>query len=131
MTELQKKEFELLKYFIDICGKLNLRYYLVCGSALGAAKYKGFIPWDDDIDVAMPRDDYEVFLEKGSAFLPSYLFIQNYRTDPEFPMMMTKLRNSNTTFIEEMLKNIKMNHGVYIDIFPLDGYPKNKKEQKR
>lgn len=128
MNELQKKEFEILKLFIDVCNKLNLTYYLVCGSALGAVKYGGFIPWDDDIDVALMRPDYETFLREAPALLPEWLFVQNYRTENEFPMLMTKLRDSKTTMIEKDFENVRMNHGVCIDVFPLDGYPTDKNE---
>lgn len=129
MTELQEKELELLKAFIDICEQLKLKYYLVCGSALGAAKYNGFIPWDDDIDVALPRDDYEKFLVEAPKYLTKNLFLQNYRTDPFFPHVFSKLRDSNTTFIENNMSHINMNHGVSIDVFPIDGYPKKKSEK--
>lgn len=95
MNDLQKCELELLKYFIDICNKLNLRYYLVCGSALGAVKYGGFIPWDDDVDVALPRPDYEMFIKNAQRMLPSHVFLQNSMTDPQFPLIFSKLRNSN------------------------------------
>ena len=61
MNKLQEKEFQILKAVIEICDKLELKYYLVCGSALGAAKYHGFIPWDDDIDIGLFREDYERF----------------------------------------------------------------------
>lgn len=131
MNDLQKCELELLKYFIDICNKLNLRYYLVCGSALGAVKYGGFIPWDDDVDVALPRPDYEMFIKNAQRMLPSHVFLQNSMTDPQFPLIFSKLRNSNTTYIEEGHKKLNMHHGVYIDIFPLDGYPQNKEEIRK
>lgn len=123
MTPLQECEFDLLKEFISICGQLNLRYYLVCGSALGAAKYQGFIPWDDDVDVAMPRPDYEIFLQKAQELLPEHIFLQNAMTDSEFPLLFSKLRNSKTTYMETGHGKLHMNHGVYIDVFPLDGYP--------
>lgn len=130
MTELQKKEFELLELFVGICKKLKLRYYLVCGSALGAVKYKGFIPWDDDVDVALPRPDYERFLQEAPKLLPEWVFVQNYRTDREYPGMGSKLRNCKTTFIEKEAMKINMNHGIFIDIFPLDGYPEGESEQQ-
>ena len=129
MTDLQKKELEILKVFLDICKKLKLNYYLVCGSALGAAKYNGFIPWDDDIDVALPRRDYEEFLRRANQFLPKNLFLQNYRTDPLFPHVFSKLCNSTTTFIEKDLAHLNINHGIAVDIFPLDGYPKKNFEK--
>lgn len=128
MTELQKIEFELLKKFVEICNKYNLTYYLVCGSALGAAKYQGFIPWDDDIDVALPRKDYEIFLEKAQELLPEHVFLQNYRTEKYFYVLGSKLRDSRTTYIEKGIEHLPINHGVFIDIFPLDGYPVEEKE---
>lgn len=123
MNQLQQKEFEILREFVAVCDKLGLTYYLVCGSALGAVKYGGFIPWDDDVDVAMPRADYEKFLAQAPGLLPAHLFIQNYRTDPAFPKTFTKLRDSRTTYIETDYADLPMHHGVFIDVFPLDGYP--------
>lgn len=131
MTELQMIEREILKEFINACDKLNLRYYLVCGSALGAVKYKGFIPWDDDIDVALPREDYEIFCEKAQSLLPSHLFLQNHKTDPYYPLIFSKIRNSNTAFFEKPYARTNINQGVYIDVFPLDGYPDDLKLRDR
>ncbi len=130
MNHLQQAEFDILKIFVDICEKNNLQYFLVCGSALGAVKYKGFIPWDDDIDVGMPREDYEKFLEIAPSILPEYIFIQNYKTDLKFPHVFSKLRNSNTTFIEKGTAHLDINHGVYIDLFPLDSHPVSVFSQK-
>ena len=125
MNEVQNVSFDLFKNFISICEKLNLKWFMINGSALGAVKYGGFIPWDDDIDVGLLRKDYEIFLNKAQDLLPKDIFLQNYRTDSLFPFSYSKLRNSNTTFIEEGVKNLKINHGIYIDIFPLDSYPEN------
>lgn len=123
LAQVQSKELELLKYFIDICKRLRLNYYLVCGSALGAVKYKGFIPWDDDIDVGMFREDYEVFLQKAPGLLPDNIFLQNFKSDPMVPFIFSKLRNSKTAFIEKASAKLLINQGIFIDIFPLDGYP--------
>ena len=131
MNDLQKIEFNMLKEVVIICSKLNLTYYLVCGSALGAVKYKGFIPWDDDMDVALPRHDYEAFIKEAQTLLPKNLFLQNYHTEPNFPQIFSKLRNSETTYIEKSVSTLSINHGVYIDIFPLDEYPADKAEQQR
>lgn len=122
MNELQKIELEMLKAFVNVCEKLELRYYLVCGSALGAIKYQGFIPWDDDVDVALPRPDYEKFLKEATKYLPKNIFVQNYKTDRNFPSLGSKLRNIDTTYVEIGHKNNAMSHGVFIDVFPLDGY---------
>ena len=131
MNELQKVEFDLLRCFIDTCEKLNLNYFLVCGSALGSARHEGFIPWDDDMDVGMYREDYNKFMKLAPALLPEGIFLQNYKTDPKYPHVFAKLRNSNTTCIEKSAKDLDINHGIYIDIFPLDGYPTSTKEQKK
>lgn len=129
MNEYQSESLELLKVFIALCEKLELKYYLACGSVLGAVKYKGFIPWDDDIDVCLPREDYEIFVCEAPKYLPENLFLQNYKTDPEFPSLTSKIRNSDTTWIEEGVAHLNINHGIYLDVFPLDGYPKAKEEQ--
>ncbi len=130
MNRLQKELINLLECFMAVCQEHNLTWFLINGSALGAEKYGGFIPWDDDVDVAMPRKDYEMFCEKAKESLPSHLFLQNYKTQKAFPLFYSKLRNSNTTFIEEGVKHLDINHGIYIDIFPLDGYPDGKVAQK-
>lgn len=131
MNELQKTELKILKHAIRICDDLKLTYFLVCGSALGAVKYQGFIPWDDDVDIALPRKDYEIFCEKAQQLLPDHLFLQNWKTDKFFPAMFSKIRDSRTTYIEKSAAHLPIHHGVYIDVFPIDGYPDDHKKQKR
>ncbi len=126
---LKSVELEMLRYFLQICEEHNLRYFLLGGSCLGAVRHQGFIPWDDDIDIGMPREDYEAFLLVAQDELPEFLFLQTAQTDPEYPNNFLKIRNSMTTFIETSVKNFKMNHGVYIDVFPLDGYGMNRCEK--
>lgn len=123
-------QLDLLRNFIDICKDNNLRYFLLGGSCLGAVRHKGYIPWDDDIDVGMPRPDYERFLQLAQQELPDHVFVQTHSTDKEYPNNFAKLRNSNTTFIESSIKNLNVNHGIYIDIFPLDGTYSNKFQYK-
>ncbi len=131
MNDIQNIIIDLFIEFKSICDKLGLNWYLVNGSALGAVKYNGFISWDDDMDIGMPRKDYEIFINKAHEMLPEHIFVQNYRTDKNFPHIYTKLRNSNTAFIERSIKHLDMNHGIYLDIFPLDEYPEDKTEQER
>ena len=89
MTELQQVEFDLLKEFIRVCEKHSLTYYLIGGSALGAVRHKGFIPWDDDIDVGMPREDYDKLMSLHDEFKHPY-FLQNFRTDRKYPLNLSK-----------------------------------------
>lgn len=128
MNELQKRELYIFDRCIEAIRALGLRYYMVCGSALGAVKYRGFIPWDDDIDIALPREDYEVFIRRAKDYLPKELFVQCYKTEERFPQLFAKVRDSSTTYIEKSVAKIDMNHGVFIDVFPLDGYPTAEEE---
>lgn len=70
MNAIQKKVFQLFKMFVQICDRLQMEYFMLCGSALGAIKYGGFIPWDDDIDVGLYREDYERFCKEAPMLLP-------------------------------------------------------------
>ena len=121
---LKKKELEIFKNFIDCCKAKNLKYFIAFGTLIGAVRHKGFIPWDDDIDVYMPREDYDKFIKFGLEHLPKNYFIQTIQTDPLYALNFAKLRDSNTTLIERHVIDVDINHGVFIDIFPLDGYVK-------
>lgn len=120
LKALQQTELETFKVFVSVCETLRIRYYLLAGTLLGAVRHQGFIPWDDDIDVGILREDYERFLSQAGKLLPSHLFLQTYKTDKGYHQPFAKIRNSNTAFIELSVKDNPMNHGVFIDIFPLD-----------
>lgn len=121
MNDLQKCQLNILKDFIKVCEKNNLRYYLVSGSCLGAVRHKGFIPWDDDIDVGMPREDYNKLVTLQSDFQERY-FIQTYKTDKKYLYNFAKIRDCETTYIENNFMTTQINHGVWLDVFPLDGF---------
>lgn len=139
---VQKEEYEdltlkdaqmimvnILKEIDKICTKHNLRYFLDAGTLLGAVRHKGFIPWDDDVDIGMPREDYIKFLEIAQKELPDYLFLQTFETDKYYDIYQTpsKVRDSRTLIFEEHVpKNEKMNNGLFIDVFPFDSLPKSK-----
>ena len=123
IEQLKQRELEMLRLFLQVCEALGLRHYVVGGTLLGAVRHQGFIPWDDDIDVSLPRADYDRFVAEAQSHLPDWCFVQNYHTDPEFPYVFTKLRDSRTTYIETSAKNLHINHGVYIDVFPIDYVP--------
>ncbi len=121
-VKIKQIEKQLLSEFLRICKKHDLRYFLVGGTCLGAVRHKGFIPWDDDIDVGMPRRDYEIFLKVAPEELPERYFLQCAATEPEHSCNHAKLRDSETTFWETSVKDFHINHGVFMDVFPLDGY---------
>ena len=121
MNDLQKKQLEIFVKFIELCEKNNLNYFLIGGSALGAIRHKGFIPWDDDLDVGMLREDFEKFCELQPQLEGTNYFIQTYKSDPNYIYSFAKLRDSSTTFIENFYKYHRINHGVWIDIMPIDG----------
>lgn len=128
--QLKQVQLELLTAFISVCERLSLRYYIIAGTLIGAVRHKGFIPWDDDIDVAMPRPDYEIFLQEAQPLLPPHVFVQHIGTEPQHANSYAKLRNSNTAFMETANRKLSINQGVYIDVFVLDYYPDNAKKQR-
>jgi len=112
--------FQILKEFDRICKKHNLVYWLDFGTLLGAYRHKGFIPWDDDLDVGMPREDYDKFLKLAKDELNEKYFLQTRENDGHYLNFFAKIRDRNSTFIDawEEDKDIQYHQGVYIDIFP-------------
>lgn len=130
MDKINDIQFNIFKEFVNVCNKLNLKYYMVHGSLLGTLKYNDFFPFDDDIDVAMPRKDYNTFIKEGQKYLSDNLFVQCNITEPDYPLVFAKVRDSKTAFIQSTLENFNVNQGIYIDIFPIDNYPISKKRIK-
>ena len=122
LEEAKEIMLDILIEFDQICKKNNLTYWLDAGTLLGAIRHKGFIPWDDDIDVSMPRDDYNKFIQIYKKELSPYLFLQTKESDPGYSQYYTKIRNTNTLFLEhdEKEKDIIYNQGIFIDIFPVN-----------
>ncbi len=122
LSKLQTAELAILKEFLKICEKNNLKYYLIGGSFLGAVRHKGFIPWDDDIDVAMPRPDYEEFLKIAPALLPENLYLSTYKLGKEHYILGAVIYNKKKEFL---LNNAakQMATGAWVDISMLDGAP--------
>lgn len=125
-NELKQIELKIFLEFKKICDMHNIKYFICGGTLLGAVRHKGFIPWDDDIDILMLRDEYEKFIKIAHLYLPDYYFLQNIYTEREFYCNYSKIRDTRTTFIENSVKKLNINHGVFIDIFPLDIYPKSR-----
>ena len=119
MNAMHDIQYEMLKDLIVVLKQLNIKYYFVHGSLLGAVRDHDFIDEDDDIDIAIFRKDYNRLMFHGPALLKGEYFLQNSPND-RFPLAFGKMRNNNTAFIQPVLKNIKCNKGIYIDIFPID-----------
>ncbi len=126
LTELQEKLLPLIKAFHGICVEHDLRYYLIGGTALGAARHGGFIPWDDDIDVGMPRVDYEKLKELAPSLELGDYRIEYPSEDKSFVYPYGKMYDTTTTLVENT--RYKTRRGIYIDIFPLDGAGQSKEE---
>lgn len=124
LRALQLCELEILNEFVRVCERHNLRYFLVGGTLLGAVRHQGFIPWDDDIDVGMLREDYEKFSKIAQVELSEQYFYQSPQTDPHYFLTYNKIRKHGTQVYEERFRNSNFHKGVFIDIFPLDFCPK-------
>ncbi len=130
MNELQSKILDILKWTDSVCREHNIRYFLMGGSMLGAVRHSGFIPWDDDVDIAIPRKDYERLYEILCKKEHSVYCVETYKNDSSdyfYPYM--KIYDKTTTLIEKSSRKLK--RGVYIDVFPIDGLANYQKKQKK
>lgn len=130
MTDLQNKILEIFTVVEEICRKHNLRYYAVGGTCLGAVRHKGFIPWDDDLDIAMPDQDFRRFVEIARRELSHPYELISIAQLPHSTCLHAKVQNVETTFIEEgEIEYPDSYKGVFIDIFPLFGSPNDAKRR--
>lgn len=129
-TQLKMTQTAALRILTDtvkILEQHNLRYLVYYGTLLGTIRHNGFIPWDDDVDIVMPRDDYEKFKKIAQESLPSRYFLQDVHTDREYPAFIPKVRDSETTLIEKGYMHLKnMNQGIFIDIFVAEPFKNSK-----
>ena len=121
LRESQKISLEILNIISNICDEKGLRYSLIYGTLIGAVRHKGFIPWDDDVDIMMPRPDYEIllnYLEEKKDIYPN-LEVFNPNTNKDYPYMITRISDNRYIIDTENEKDCGM--GVFIDIYPYDG----------
>jgi lipopolysaccharide cholinephosphotransferase len=138
MKEIQQGSLEILKKIDSICRNENFRYCLAYGSLIGAIRHKGFIPWDDDIDIMMPREDYDKFVKyfvsHKKELEPFEIFNKNYNND--YPYMITRI--SDSRYVLDVDNEKSYGIGLFVDVYPLDGagnsvaeYTKRKNESSR
>ncbi len=127
LAEIKQAEVEILDYFVEVCNENNLSYYLDGGTLLGAVRHKGFIPWDDDIDVLMPRPDYEKLIRIMSSDHGRFKLVSS-DTCMDYYYPYAKIIDTNTELIDEEAS--LLSYGLFIDIFPIDGLPADDKERK-
>lgn len=127
LKQLQETQIEILDEIVRICKKNGLRYFLIYGTLIGAIRHKGFIPWDDDLDIGMPRDDYEKLMKIFKSEASSQFFLQNIDSEPDYWLTFAKVRKNQTLFEEPSVSTMPdhIHKGIFVDIFPIDYVKKN------
>lgn len=126
MTEVQEVILSIYKVVANICDNNNIPYYAIGGTCIGAIRHKGFIPWDDDLDIAIPIEHWDKFISLMQMNLPEEYSILTCDSERFYHYPFAKICNKNTTFIERFQYNIPKSYkGIYIDIMPMSGFPEN------
>ena len=126
MNEFQGKLLEMLTWLHEFLQKNHLNYYVIGGTMLGAVRHQGFIPWDDDADIAMPRKDYEKLIDLLKDPVDHYVVESVHSPAKDYSYLIAKLYDTNTTLIDASKTLPK--RGLFIDIFPLDGIGETKED---
>lgn len=129
VNEVKQLELDILKDIANFCDNNNIVYYLCGGTLIGAVRHKGFIPWDDDIDIAMPRNDYLKFINSYNNKKSRYI-VNSIENNPDWHMAFARVEDLFTTMYEETLINKYRKCHVFVDVFPIDGIPNDEKEEK-
>lgn len=125
LERLHKELYRTLAEVVRICEMCHIPYFIQGGSAIGALYNKGIVPWDDDIDVGMTRENYDRFLREAPAHLSSEYFLEWFGTEENTPFYFAKIKRNNTLFVEEVWRHMDIHHGIFVDIFPYDRIPDN------
>lgn len=130
LKKLQSVELEILKDFMSLCDRHGLQYFGIAGTGIGVLRHGGFIPWDDDIDVALPRKDYEQFIKYANDEYADKYTIMNVEYDENYPLMTTRMMMKGTKFREYALAHINVELGIFLDIYPFDNLSDDPKKRK-
>ena len=125
IQDIHKEELKILDEFLRICKKHSIEYYIIGGTFLGAIRHKGFIPWDDDIDIAMKRPDFEKFLSIANSELPHHMKLLTFNNTEDYRYYLPHLANLNIEIVEKRNEKKGKTINLFIDIFPIDGTPNN------
>ena len=131
LRAVQLVQLEILTEVDRVCRENNIRYWLAGGTQLGAVRHGGFIPWDDDLDIAMKREDYRRFTEIAPTKMDPKYLLQDWNTDNGFGLPFAKIRKAGTVYTEAGSRKISAFRGIYIDVFPYDNLPDNENERSR
>ena len=121
MDLLHRVDLEIVNEVVRICREHDLKYYMLGGTMLGAIRHEGFIPWDDDIDLGMPRKDYDKFVKYMKKHPNEKIFFSNVHSEKRYPNSWGKVRLNDTVFLEKELTSLtELHKGVFIDLHPID-----------
>ncbi|MGN1166777.1 MAG: LicD family protein [Lachnospiraceae bacterium] len=126
---IQKADLKLLQEMDRVCKEIGVGYFICGGTMLGYMRHQGFIPWDDDVDVAMLREDYDKFLKEAPEHLSKGVFLQTRETDPNIPYLFSKIRLDGTEYCTEYNINRDFHKGLCLDVFPFDYVPNDLEER--
>jgi len=129
LRKLQLTQVEILKVIDKLCRKYDIPYSLYAGTLLGAVRHKGFIPWDDDLDICMSRENYNRFQQAWETDKPEGYLLQNKENAPDFTQSFTKIRKVNSTCQLKVEIGLQYHMGIYVDVFPVDRFPEGKLRQ--
>ncbi len=131
LKKVQKLEMKILKDFMALCDRHQLRYFGLAGTGIGAVRHQGFIPWDDDIDIGLPREDFDKFIALAKSELADNYEVLNAQEDSRYPLMTTRLVLKGTVFKEFAVKDIDCNFGIFLDLYPFDNVSDDEKQLKK
>ncbi|MDO4930645.1 MAG: LicD family protein [Bacteroidales bacterium] len=130
LARLHKELYDILAEIVRVCDACNIPYFIQGGTAIGAFFEQSILPWDDDIDLGLTRENYNRFIKEAPALLGKDYFLQWPGSEPHTPYYFAKVMKRNTLFVEEDFEHLQMEKGIFVDVFPFDKVPDNQRLQK-